>query len=57
MKTLIKERLNRGIELLEERGLTLLYSLSTEYFTNYLISGDENEINKIQKGVETNDCI
>lgn len=54
MEKIDRERLKRGIELLDKYRLTLLYALSTDGMFRYLLTGDEEEIMKIRKEYDLN---
>lgn len=54
MENLDRERLKKGIELLDKYRLTLLYALSTDGMFRYLLTGDEEEIMKIRKEYDLN---
>lgn len=54
MEKLDRERLERGIQLLEEHRITLLFGLSTGEFFHYLLTGDEEDIWLLKRRMEDN---
>jgi hypothetical protein len=52
MEKVDRERLQRGIQLLEENRITLLFALSTGEFFHYLLTGDEEDIFKLKSRME-----
>lgn len=52
MEKLDRERLERGIQLLEEHRITLLFALSTGEFFHYLLTGDEEDIWNLKNRME-----
>lgn len=52
MEKLDRERLERGIRLLEEHRITLLFALSTGEFFHYLLTGDEEDIWTLKRRME-----